>query len=138
MYVVGHGCLGRASATALPEVLRLAPNLQRHQIDSRQYAISARGFNGYQTANKMLALIDGRSIYTPLFSAIFWELHSPVLEDIQQIEVVSGPGAPLYAPNAVTVVINITTKIHLHPYDGLARATIAAHDRTSALPPRPP
>src|SRR3546814_269760 len=110
IYVIGNEDIVRSSATSLPEVLRLAPNLQLQQIDSRQYAISARGFNGYQTANKMLALIDGRSIYTPLFSAIFWELHSPVLEDIQQIAVVSGPGGTLYGPNAVHGVINITTK----------------------------
>src|SRR3546814_13466694 len=78
----------------------------------------------------MLALIDGRSIYTPLFSAIFWELHSPVLEDIQQIEVVSGPGGTLYGPNAVNGVINITTKSARDTLGGLARGTIAANDRT--------
>src|SRR3546814_15930721 len=81
----------------------------------------------------MLALIDGRSIYTPLFSAIFWELHSPVLEDIQQIEVVSGPGGTLYGPNAVNGVINITTKSARDTLGGLARGTIAANDRTAAL-----
>src|SRR3546814_9279689 len=80
----------------------------------------------------MLELIYGRSIYTPLFSAIFWELHSPVLEDILQIEVVSGPGGTLYGPNAVNGVINITTKSARDTLGGLARGTIAANDRTAA------
>ncbi len=133
IFVIGNEDIVRSSATSLPEVLRLAPNLQLQQIDSRQYAITARGFNGYQTANKMLALIDGRSIYTPLFSAIFWELHSPVLEDIQQIEVVSGPGGTLYGPNAVNGVINITTKSAYETLGGLARGTLAANDQTAAL-----
>ena len=133
IYVIGNEDIVRSAATSLPEALRLAPNLQLQQIDSRQYAITARGFNGYQTANKMLALIDGRSIYTPLFSAIFWELHSPVLEDIQQIEVVSGPGGTLYGPNAVNGVINITTKSARDTLGGLARGTVGAKDPTAAL-----
>ncbi len=133
IYVISNEDILRSAATSLPEVLRQAPNLQLQQIDSRQYAISARGFNGYQTANKMLALIDGRSIYTPLFSAIFWELHSPVLEDIAQVEVVSGPGGTLYGPNAVNGVINITTKSARDTLGGLARGTVAANDRTAAL-----
>ena len=133
IYVIGNEDILRSAATSLPEVLRLAPNLQLQQIDSRQYAISARGFNGYQTANKMLALIDGRSIYTPLFSAIFWELHSPVIEDIEQVEVVSGPGGTLYGPNAVNGVISITTKSARDTLGGLARATVAANEQTAAV-----
>lgn len=133
IYVISNKDIVRSAATSLPEALRLAPNLQLQQIDSRQYAISARGFNGYQTANKMLALIDGRTIYTPLFSAIFWELHSPVLEDVAQIEVVSGPGGTLYGPNAVNGVISVTTKNARDTVGGLARATVAANERTAAL-----
>ncbi|WP_324750943.1 TonB-dependent receptor [Sphingomonas sp. LY54] len=133
IYVISNEDLMRATATSLPEALRLAPNLQAQRIDARQYAVSARGFNGYETANKMLALIDGRSIYTPLFSAIFWELHAPVLEDVQQIEVVSGPGGTLYGPNAVNGVINISTKDARDTLGGLARATVAANERTAAL-----
>ena len=133
IYVITNEDILRSSTTSLPEALRLAPNLQLQQIDSRQYAISARGFNGYETANKMLALIDGRSIYTPLFSAIFWELHSPVLEDIEQIEVVSGPGGTLFGPNAVNGVINVTTKNAVDTLGGLARGTLAANEGTAAL-----
>jgi iron complex outermembrane receptor protein len=133
IYVISNEDLMHAAATSLPEALRLAPNLQAQRIDARQYAISARGFNGYETANKMLALIDGRSIYTPLFSAIYWELHGPILEDVQQIEVVSGPGGTLYGPNAVNGVINISTKDARDTLGGLARATVAANERTAAL-----
>lgn len=133
IYVITNEEILRSTATSLPELLRQAPNLQAQRIDARQYAISARGFNGYETANKMLALIDGRSIYTTLFSGILWELHHPLLEDIQQIEVVSGPGGTLYGPNAVNGVINISTKSAMDTIGGLARGTVAASERTAAL-----
>ena len=133
IYVIGTEDILRSSATSLPEALRLAPNLQVQHISARQYAISARGFNGYETANKMLALIDGRSIYTTLFSGILWELHHPVLEDIQQIEVVSGPGGTLYGPNAVNGVISIKSKPATETIGGLARGTVAANERTAVL-----
>jgi iron complex outermembrane receptor protein len=133
IYLITNEDILRSAATSLPEVLRLAPNLQGQRIDARQHAISARGFNGYETANKMLAMIDGRSIYTTLFSGILWELHHPLLEDIRQIEVVSGPGGTLYGPNAVNGVISISSKSSLDTIGGLARATAAANERTAAL-----
>ena len=133
VYVITNEDILRSPATSLPEVLRQAPNLQVQRVEARQYAVSARGFNGYETANKMLALIDGRSIYTTLFSGILWELHHPLLEDIQQIEVVSGPGGTLYGPNAVNGVINISTKSARDTLGGFARGTVAANERTAAL-----
>lgn len=133
IYVITEEEIQRSPATSLPQLLRHAPNLDVQRIDARQYAITARGFNGYETANKLLALIDGRSIYTTLFSGIFWELHQPVLEDLQQIEVVSGPGGTLFGPNAVNGVISVTSKDAFATQGGLARATLAANDRTAAL-----
>ena len=99
----------RSGATSIPEALRLASNLQVAQVDSRQWAISARGFNG-TTANKLLVLIDGRTVYTPLYAGVFWDAQDTLLEDIDQIEVISGPGATLWGANAVNGVINVTTK----------------------------
>src|SRR5229473_1517476 len=99
----------RSGATSLPEALRLASNLEVAQVDARQWAISARGFNS-TTANKLLVLIDGRTVYTPLYSGVFWDVQDVPLWDIDRIEVISGPGATLWGANAVNGVINITTK----------------------------
>jgi iron complex outermembrane receptor protein len=99
----------RSGASSLPEALRLAGNLEVAQVDSSQWAISSRGFNN-TTANKMLVLIDGRTVYTPLYAGVFWDVQDTLLEDIDRIEVISGPGATLWGANAVNGVINITTK----------------------------
>ena len=92
--VISAEDIRRSGATSLPEALRLAANLQVAQINSYNWAISARGFNA-TTANKLLVLIDGRSVYTPLFSGVFWDVQNVMLEDIDRIEVISGPGATL-------------------------------------------
>jgi iron complex outermembrane receptor protein len=107
--VITQEDIRRSGATRLPEALRLASNLEVAQLDSRQWAISARGFNS-TTANKLLVLIDGRTIYTPLYSGVFWDVQDTLLEDIERIEVISGPGATLWGANAVNGVINIITK----------------------------
>jgi iron complex outermembrane receptor protein len=99
----------RAGATSLPEALRLASNLHVAQVDSHEWAITARGFNN-STANKLLVLIDGRAVYTPLYAGVFWDVQDTLLEDIERIEVISGPGATLWGANAVNGVINISTK----------------------------
>ncbi len=107
----------RAGATNLPEALRLIPEMQVAQIDGHTWAISARGFNSvgagtttFPTANKMQVLMDGRSLYTPLYSGVFWDVQQTFLPDLEQIEVVRGPGATLWGANAVNGVINIITK----------------------------
>jgi iron complex outermembrane receptor protein len=133
LYVITPDAIENSGATTLPEVLRLAPNLQVQQLDASQYSISARGFNGAQAGNKLLALIDGRSIYTPLGSSVLWNLHFPVLEDIQQIEVISGPGGTLYGPNAVNGVINITTRDAQDTIGTLVRGTAGPQERTAAV-----
>src|SRR5882762_5609441 len=98
-----------SGASSLPEALRLASNLQVAQLDSRQWAISARGFNS-TSANKLLVLIDGRTVYTPLFSGVLWDVQDVLLADVDRIEVISGPGATLWGANAVNGVINVITK----------------------------
>lgn len=109
IYVITGDAIRRSGANSLPEALRLAPNLQVARIRSSQYAISARGFNS-STANKLLVMIDGRSVYTPLFSGVFWDVQDVLLEDVDRIEVISGPGGALWGDNAVNGVINIITK----------------------------
>lgn len=99
----------RSGATSLPEVLRLASNLHVAQVNSNEWAISARGFNN-TAANKMLVLIDGRSVYTPLHAGVFWDIQDTLLQDIDRIEVISGSGATLWGANAVNGVISIKTK----------------------------
>lgn len=107
--VITQEAIHRSGAASLPEALRLASNLEVAQIDAHQWAISARGFNS-TTANKLLVLIDGRTVYTPLYAGVFWDMQDTLLEDIERIEVISGPGATLWGANAVNGVINITTK----------------------------
>jgi len=109
VYVISGADIRRSGATSLPEALRLAPNLQVARADAHDYAISARGFDS-TLANKMLVLIDGRSVYSPLFSGVFWDTHDVVMADVQRIEVISGPGATMWGVNAVNGVINIITK----------------------------
>src|SRR5256885_4003589 len=96
--VITQDDIRASGATSLPEALRLASNLQVAQVDARQWAISARGFNG-TTANKLLVLIDGRTVYTPLFSGVFWDVQDVLLSDVDRIEVISGPGATLWGAN---------------------------------------
>lgn len=107
--VITQQDMRRSGASSLPEALRLATNLQVAQVDSRQWAVSARGLNS-TTANKLLVLIDGRTVYTPLFSGVFWDVQDVPLADIDRIEVISGPGATLWGANAVNGVINVITK----------------------------
>src|SRR5207245_1353498 len=101
--------IARSGATSIPEALRLAPNLDVAQMNSHDWAVSARGFNN-MLANKLLVMIDGRTVYTPLYAGVFWDAQSVLLEDIDRIEVVSGPGGTLWGANAVNGVISIITK----------------------------
>jgi iron complex outermembrane receptor protein len=107
--VITHEDIRRSGATSIPEALRLADNLQVAQKNSHDWAISARGFNT-ELGNKLLVMIDGRTVYTPLYSGVFWDVQDYLLEDIDRIEVISGPGGALWGANAVNGVINIITK----------------------------
>lgn len=114
IYVITHDQIVRSGATSIAEALRLAPNLQVRRLTSTSYAVSARGFGGNQGdqnfANKLLVLIDGRSVYSPLFSGIYLDAQDVLLEDIDRIEVISGPGATLWGANAMNGVVNIITR----------------------------
>lgn len=109
IFVITQDDIKRIGATSVPEALRLAPGLDVARIDSNKWAVSARGFNG-RFANKLLVLIDGRSIYTRAFAGVYWENQDVMLEDVERIEVIRGPGATLWGANAVNGVINIITK----------------------------
>jgi len=130
LYLITGDEILNAAAHSLPEALRLAPNLNVQQVDAAQYAISARGFNSVETANKLLVLIDGRTVYTPLASTVFWELHNRPIEDIQQIEVISGPGGTLYGPNAVNGVVNVVTRDARDTLGGMARGAVGERERS--------
>jgi iron complex outermembrane receptor protein len=109
LQVITGAEIQRSGATNIPDALRLLSNLQVSQLNSNAWIISSRGFNTI-FANKLLVMIDGRSVYTPLFGGVIWELQNLVLEDVDRIEVVSGPGGTLWGANAVNGVINIITK----------------------------
>jgi iron complex outermembrane receptor protein len=125
VFVITADDIRRAGATSLAEALRLAPNLHVARGHGSGYAISARGSNGSTTSapNKLLVLIDGRSVYSPLFSGVFWDVQDVMLEDVERIEVVSGPGGTLWGINAVNGVINVITKAAQNNRGGL----VAAH-----------
>ena len=112
--VIRQEDIRRSGATNLPEALRLASNLHVARLDGREWAISARGFNT-TAANKLLVMIDGRTVYTPLYSGVFWDAQIVLLEDIDRIEVISGPGGTLWGSNAVNgvFVVDIARRLHL-------------------------
>lgn len=101
--------LRRGGFTSVPEALRVVPGLQVARIDANRWAISARGFN-QEFANKLLVMIDGRSVYTPLFGGVYWDIQDYPIEDIERIEVIRGPGGTIWGANAVNGVINVLTK----------------------------
>jgi len=109
IFVITQEDIRRSGATSVPEALRLVPGLEVARIDQNKWAIGSRGFNG-RFDNKLLVLIDGRSVYTPLFSGVYWNVEDVMLEDVDRIEVIRGPGATLWGANAVDGVINVITK----------------------------
>ncbi len=109
VFVITQEDIRRSGATSIPDALRLVPGLEVARIDQNKWAIASRGFNG-RFDNKLLVLIDGRSVYTPLFSGVYWNVQDVMLEDIDRIEVIRGPGATLWGANAVNGVINIISK----------------------------
>jgi iron complex outermembrane receptor protein len=109
VFVITQDDIRRSGVTSIPEALRMVPGVEVARIDGNKWAITARGFNG-RFANKLLVMVDGRSVYTPLFSGVLWDAQDTVLQDIDRIEVVRGPGASLWGANAVNGVINIVTK----------------------------
>jgi len=109
IFVITSDDIARSGVTSIPEALRMVPGIQVARIGSEKWAVTARGFNG-QTANKLLVLMDGRSVYNPAFSGVFWNSLDTLLEDIDRIEVIRGPGGTIWGANAVNGIINIITK----------------------------
>ncbi len=109
IFVITNNDLRRWGVTSIPEALRRVPGISVARIDANKWAITSRGFNSH-FANKLLVLIDGRSVYTPLFAGVYWETQEVMLEDVDRIEVIRGPGGTLWGANAVNGVINIITR----------------------------
>lgn len=133
VFVISRDDIRRSGATSLPEALRLAPNLNVQRVNAVDYAITARGFNGFETANKLLVLVDGRSIYSTLSSGVFWDGQQVMLEDVERIEVVSGPGGALYGSNAMNGVINIITRSARDTQGGLLSASVGNEDQVLSV-----
>lgn len=125
-FVISAEDIRRSGATALPDVLRMVPGIEVAQISTARYAVSARGFNG-RFANKLQVLVDGRSIYHPIFSGILWEHEQIALEDIERIEVMRGPGAAMWGVNAVNGVINIISRHSRKLAGGEVAATLGSN-----------
>lgn len=109
IFVITQEDIRRSGATSIPEALRMAPGVEVARVGTDKWSISVRGFNG-RFANKLQVLMDGRSVYTPLFSGVIWSQQDTLMEDIERIEVIRGPGATVWGANAVNGVINIITK----------------------------
>jgi iron complex outermembrane receptor protein len=109
VYVLTNEDIRRSGATSIVEALRMVPGVQVARSASGEWAVSARGFND-QFANKLLVLIDGRTVYTPIFSGVYWDIQDMLLDNVERVEVIRGPGATMWGSNAVNGVINIITK----------------------------
>jgi iron complex outermembrane receptor protein len=132
VFVITADDIRRSGATSLPEALRLAPNLQVARASANEWAISARGFNS-ASANKLLVLIDGRSVYSPLFSGVFWDVQDLMLEDVERIEVISGPGGTLWGLNAVNGIVNVITRPAGETQGSLVAAGIGNREAQAAV-----
>ena len=128
IFVITQEDIRRSGATSIPEALRMVPGINVARIDSNKWAVTSRGFNG-RFANKLLVLIDGRSVYTPSFSGVHWEVQDTLMEDVDRIEVIRGPGATLWGANAVNGVINIITKHAADTQGGLIAIGAGTEER---------
>jgi len=128
VYVITQEDIRRSVATCLPELLRMAPGLHVARIDANKWAVGARGFGG-RYSDKLLVLVDGRSVYTQLFSGVYWESLDLPIEDIERIEIIRGPGAAVWGANAVNGVINIITKTARDTRGPLVSAETGTSDR---------
>src|SRR5579862_2941665 len=123
IFVLTAEDIRRGGFSSIPEALRMVPGLYVAKVNQRWWTISARGFSDYLN-NKMLVLVDGRSVYTPQFGGVYWDIQDLPLEDVERIEVIRGPGGTLWGDNAVNGVINITTK-HSRDTQGVSVVTSA-------------
>ena len=128
LYVIRQEDIAKSGAENIPDLLRMVPGLQVAQSGSQNWAVSSRGFDG-QFANKLLVMIDGRTVYNPVFSGVTWDTQNVMLEDIERIEVIRGPGATLWGANAVNGVINIITKKAQDTQGGLVTASTGTQEK---------
>lgn len=128
VYVITDEDIRRSGVTSIPEALRMVPGMQVARLNGNTWSISTRGFN-YIFANKLLVLVDGRTVYSPLFSGVNWDVQDTMLEDIARIEVIRGPGAALWGANAVNGVINIITKHSGDTQGGLVSAGFGSEEK---------
>jgi len=132
IFVITKEDIRRSGATDIPDLLRMVPGLEVAQINPSTWAISARGFNG-QYSYTLLVLIDGRSVYTPTFSGVFWDAQDVPLEQIDRIEIIRGPGAAIWGANALNGVINIITSSARETQNGVAAATAGTLEHGSGM-----
>lgn len=129
-YVITSEDIRRSGATCIPEVLRMVPGLQVARTGVDRWAISSRGFNGNDFfSNKLLVLMDGRTVYNAVYSGVYWNVQDTLLEDVARIEVIRGPGASLWGANAVNGIINIITKTAQERQGPLATVTAGTEER---------
>lgn len=137
VYVITHDDIIRSGAMTIPDILRLAPNLYVAEYAPGQYTITARGLSGLPAAlnfpNKLLVLVDGRSVYSPLFSGVYWDTLDVLPEDIERIEVISGPGGTLWGANAVNGVINIITRRSKATQGGFVEVGLGNYQNAAAV-----
>ncbi len=119
VFVITQEDIRRSGATSIPEALRLVPGVEVARVDADHWSVAIRGFAG-QFSKSLLVLIDGRSVYTPLFEGVFWDIQNVMLEDVERIEVIRGPGGTIWGANAVNGVINIITKSATNTQGALA------------------
>jgi iron complex outermembrane receptor protein len=132
IHVITSEDIRRSGMTSIPELLRMVPGLHVARIDASKWAISSRGFNN-RWSNKLLVLMDGRSLYTPLYSGVYWDVQDTPLEDIDRIEVIRGPGGTLWGANAVNGVINIITRHSRDTQGGFVTARAGSHENGATL-----
>ncbi|MFD2113845.1 TonB-dependent receptor plug domain-containing protein [Thiorhodococcus fuscus] len=130
LFVISSEDIRRSGATCIPELLRMVPGIEVAQIDANKWAISSRGFNG-RYASKLLVQLDGRTLYTPLYSGVYWDAQDTLLDDIERIEVIRGPGATLWGANAVNGIINIITRSAHDTEGGLLNLAVGNEEHAS-------
>src|SRR5258708_26304 len=128
VYVITQEDIRRSGVTTLVDALGLAPGVEVARINASQWAVGIRGFAS-RLSRSVLVLLDGRSVYTPLFAGVYWEAQDTLLADVERIEVIRGPGGTLWGANAVNGVINIITKSAEETQGGYARAAAGSEER---------
>ena len=131
VYVLTADDIRRSGMSSLADVFRLVPGMQVAQVNANKWAVSIRGFNGVY-ANKLLVLVDGRPVYNRLYAGVIWDVEDVVLADIERIEIVRGPGGPMWGTNAVNGVINIVTRAATASAETTLRLSSATFDGDNA------